>query len=180
MLTLSTIIAAFHCCRAEEYPPCKKEAKACIGIDLIGGLCFKAFRLSGSHCLHEHWTASAEVSIDFGALHHKEDTIWDEHRETIDNDIDNTRDKSHFRRPVHEINIGLTFWPASPFKGINLTIGGRMRDRSDPDITIGIGYSLKIVQGVYGMIAYNTGIIETKRTGRLTLEGIRAGINYIF
>ena len=55
-----------------------------------------------------------------------------------------------------------------------------MRDRSDPDITIGIGYSLKIVQGVYGMIAYNTGIIETKRTGRLTLEGIRAGINYIF
>ncbi len=180
MLTLSTIIAAFHCCHAESNPPCKKEVEACIGIDLLGGICFKSFRLSGSHCFHEHWTASAEVSIDIDALHHKEDTIWDEHRNSIDDSIEDNQARSHFRRPVHEINIGLTFWPASPFKGVHITIGGRMRDRSDPDITIGAGYSLKIVQGVYGLIAYNAGIIETKRTGRLTLDGIRAGINYIF
>ena len=114
------------------------------------------------------------------ALHHKENTIWNEHRDTIDGSPEIIQEQSYHRKSIQEINIGMVFWPKRSFDGVHIIIGGRIRDRNDPDIIIGAGYSLRIFRKIYGSIAYNAGIIETRKTGKLTFDGIRAGISYIF
>ena len=179
MLTISAILTLIPCCHAGTQAT-HKDAGACIGIDMISVPCFNTFRIHGAHCFHRHWTTSAEISINTEALYHKKKTIWNEHRDTIDDSREIIQEQSYLRKSIQEINIGMVFWPKRSFDGVHIIIGGRIRDRNDPDIIIGAGYSLRIFRKIYGCIAYNAGIIESRKAGKLSFEGIRAGINYIF
>ena len=179
MLSISAILTLIPCCFAGTKGT-DKDVKASVGIDVISCLCLKSFRLYGSHCFHKHWTTTAEISINMEALYHKEKTIWNEHRDTIDDSPEIIQEQSRLRKSTQEINIGMVFWPKRSFDGVHIIIGGRIRDRNDPDIIIGAGYSLKIFRKLYGCIAYNAGIIESRKAGKLSFDGIRAGLNYIF
>ena len=179
MLSISAILTLIPCCFAGTKGT-DKDVKASVGIDVISCLCLKSFRLNGSHCFHKHWTTTAEISVNIEALHHKRNTMWEEHRSSIDGSTETIQEQSDLKKSTQEINIGMVFWPKRSFDGVHIIIGGRIRDINDPDIIIGAGYSLKIFRKIYGSIAYNAGIIETRKTGKLTFDGIRAGISYIF
>ena len=178
MLTLSTIIAAFSYCHAST--PSTECKKACIGTDLTSSLCFEAIRIMAAYSFHKHWTASFDVKIDLNILYDTEDIIWNEHQNSLSDMSTIGSSQNEFKRDILETDLYLCFWPKKAFDGIQIIFGGRIRDRSNPDIIIGTGYSFEIMKNLYGSLAVHIAIKEAYRTRQFPFEGIRTGINYIF
>ena len=78
------------------------------------------------------------------------------------------------------ICIHADYWPRGTFNGLQLSIGGQVKVRGKPDITVGIGYSIRIFKGLGADIIYRCGIKEAHDIGKLPSDGIKAVLHYVF
>ena len=171
MAIVYTILACAAYCNGQKHH---------IGTDLVSGICSGTIELRVSHSFAPHWSAGADVCINLGTIIKTVNEVTQAHENALKDSgqtIGNVRKAKDFLR---EICIHTEYWPISPFNGPSVCIGGRIRDTGTPDMTVGAGYSFKIVKGLGADIRYMCGIIEACTTGKLPADGIKAGIYYVF
>ena len=171
MATVYTILACTLCCNGQKHY---------VGTDLISGLCFGTIQLKLSHGFAENWSAGADIGTSVLTYINNKDEINSSHEEMLTDSrdaIDNTREDE---LPPGFICIHADYWPYGTFNGLMLSVGGQIKERGKPDITIGIGYSMRIYKGLGADIIYRCGIKEMHTTGKLPSDGIKAGVYYVF
>lgn len=165
------ILACVICCNAQKHY---------IGIDIISGVCFETIQLKLSHGFDSHWSAGADVGVDLNPIIKTDNELSNFHNDALkdcDLGIEEVQNKERFLR---EISIHVEFWPERVFNGPLISFGGHIRDTGRPDMTIGVGYSFLISNGLGADIIYRCGLTETYSTGKLPSDGIKAGIYYVF
>ena len=167
MATVVTILTCVFCCNAQKHY---------VGTDIISGLCFETLQLRISHGFATHWSAGADVGINMNYIIKTDNKLTQAHEEALKDN--NTVPDS--RRIFREICIHVEYWPGSLYRGPLVSLGGQIRDNEDPDMTIGVGYSIRIAKGLGADIMYRCGIIEASSIGKLPSDGIKAGIYYVF
>jgi hypothetical protein len=171
MATVYSIFACVLCCNGQKHY---------VGTDIISGLCFGTVQLRLSHSFAANWSAGADIGTNILSYIKKEDETSRSHEETLTGSND-TMDKTlEDGLPPGFIGIHVDYWPSGTFNGLMLSIGGQIKERGEPDITVGIGYSIRIHKGLGADIIYRCGIKETHTTGKLPTDGIKAGVYYVF
>lgn len=171
MATVYTILACITYCNGQKHY---------VGTDIMSGIRDGSIRLKLSHGFASHWSAGAEVGIDISSILKATDKMTQTHDEalkTSDTGLENTQNTE---KCLREVCIHIDYWPKSPYNGLLLSLGGQVQDGHMPDMTIGIGYSFRIVKGLGADIVYRYGIIEAYTSGKLPADGIKAGIYYVF
>ena len=151
-----------------------------IGTDLLGCMCFETARISIDCGFAPRWSAGADACINMNVLKRHDDTLVSEHNEGL-----SVQEETEARTFLsgdcfQEIGFHIGYWPDETFKGCFISIGGKIQDRHGPDMTLGIGYSIRIWKGLAAEAAYRFGIREAYKEGRLPISGIKAGVYYVF
>lgn len=149
-----------------------------IGTDIVSGICFHTLRVGVAHGFRDNWSAGGELGLDLDVICRSADETEQSHREL-------TSDQSSgqavpFRQTFLDTYLHIDYWPQKVFRGPHLSFGGRLRDRSSPDITVGAGYCIRIWKGLGADISYTIGILETYKNKTLSYNNIKAGIHYVF
>ena len=161
---------------------CSAQARAqsnlAIGTDIISGLALNTLRIYGSHGFHNNCSATIEAGIYLGMMHNNSNILDKEHQDGIGN---LTTPESHgLRKNFSTLCVHLDYWPQKTYRGPHIFLGGLLRDRTGPDILIGLGYCIPVWKGLGIDLKYQIGIIETYNTDSLPTEGIRGGFHYVF
>ena len=151
-----------------------------IGTDLLGSICFETAGINLDCGFAPRWSAGADASIDLKVIKKPDDTLTAEHMESLSPHEQEERKTVLVRDRFQEIGFHIGYWPNEIFKGSFISVGGKIKDRHGPDMTLGIGYSFRIWKGLAAEAAYRFGIIEAYKKGRLPISGIKAGIYYVF
>ena len=149
-----------------------------IGTDIISELAFRTVRIYSSYGFHHNWSATIEAGLDLGIMHNNIDLLNKEHGEAIGNF--SVEGKNEFRKDFSTLCMHLDFWPQKTHKGPCIFFGGLIRDRTGPDILMGLGYHIPIWKGLGIDLRYQIGIIDTYKTNYLPIEGLRGGFHYVF
>ena len=171
MAIVYTLLACAFCCNGQKH---------CIGTDIISGLCFETIQLRLSHGFASHWSAGADIGINIASVMKTGNELTDSHDEELkDSDLGiETTQKSRVK--YRETCIHIEYWPQGLYTGPLISLGGLIKDREIPDITLGVGYSFRIIRGLGADIMYRCGIRGMYLTGKLPSDGIKAGIYYVF
>ena len=171
MAIIFTIPASVFCCNGQ---------KNYVGADIISSLCFQTIQLRISHGFASHWSAGADVGINMNYIMKQGNKLTQAHEDALKDSNSNDLDAHDNRKIFRDISIHIEYWPGNLYNGPLISLGGQLRDNDMPDMTIGVGYSFKIVKGLGADIMYRCGIIEASKIGSLPSDGIKAGIYYAF
>ena len=171
MATVYTILACAFCCNGQKHY---------IGTDIISGLCFETIQFRLSHGFTSHWSAGADIGINLASVIMTDNKLSQAHDDAL-KDSDLSIEAAHKNGwQFRAICIHMEYWPKSLYVGPLISLGGQIRDRGIPDITLGVGYSFRIVKGLGIYTMYRCGIREVYVTEKLPSDGIKAGIYYAF
>lgn len=154
------------------------QTKLTIGTDIISGLAFRTIEIYGSYGFHPNWSAAIEAGLDIGMMHNNTSVLDKEHSEAISKLT--AKESNEFRKDFSTLSMHLDFWPQKTHKGLCISLGGLLRDRTGPDILMGLGYYIPIWKGLGINLRYQIGIIETYKTDNLPTDGIKGGFHYVF
>jgi len=156
---------------------CFGQERRIIGTDLVALGCKGQAKIFGGYALGRNWSAEAEVSLNIKSmsdmLSEREEKHW---KELYGHESQNAA----LREDFAQCAVAFCFWPQSCYNGAMLGIGGEIRDRSGPDLTVGIGYYCKIRKGLRIGFVYRTRMLENINNGKISLEGINIDIGYAF
>ena len=150
------------------------QAQTSIGLDLSSFL-YKEMNIAIEHKISEHWSASASGGINLKVLKRH---ITDEEAEHDSNFPHNALPSE--RSYTHRTNAKIHYWTKRVYSGAFLSIGGEWRSDSGLDANIGLGYMLPIWNGLSGVVLYDTGIIRSSLSGKLSPDDLKIGICLIF
>ena len=171
MATVYTILACTLCCNGQKYY---------VGTDMISCLCFGTVQIRLSHSFADNWSAGADIGTCFLTYMNNKDEISRSHDDLLNSHSDTDDRTQEGGSSPGFICIHADYWPSGTYNGLLLSVGGQIKDRGTPDITVGIGYSIRIFKGLGADIIYRFGINEVHTTGKLPSDGIKAGIHYVF
>ncbi len=156
---------------------CFGQERKIVGTDLAALLCKGQAMIFGGYALGQNWSAEAEVSLNIkylsDILSDLEESHW---KELYGYESPEVKLKEDFAQCA----VSFCFWPRSCHDGAMLSIGGEIRDRKGPDLTVGIGYYCKIWKGLRIGVIYRTRMLENINNGKLSLEGININLGYAF
>ena len=150
------------------------QAQPSIGLDL-SSLLYKEANIAIEYTISEHWSTSASGGLNLKVLKRQ---VTNEEVEHDSNFLHNTLPSE--RSYTHRANANIRYWPQRAYSGIFLSLGGEFRSNTGIDANIGVGYMFAIWKGLYGAIIYDTGIIRSSISEKLSLEDLKIGIHWIF
>lgn len=156
----------------------RAQSRISVGTDIMTGLTSGTIQIHGSYGFHHNWSAAIEAGVNVTAMHEAEDVLSKEHREALGKDM--TEESDGFRRDFTTLSLHIDYWTQNTHRGLCFSMGGHLRDRSGPDLTIGMGYYIPIWRGLGINLRYQIGIIETYKNAKLPVDGIRGGLHYVF
>lgn len=168
--TVYTVIACTICCNGQKHY---------VGTDMISGLCFKTIQLRISHAFSTHWSVGADVGINLNIIRKTTNELTQAHEDALNNEDSSTAFQTDGRF-FRQVCVHIEYWPERPYRGLLISLGGLIRDMEIPDMTIGIGYSFRIIKGLGADIMYRCGVTEAHIIGKLPSDGIKLGIYYVF
>ena len=155
-----------------------RKTQTQIGTDIVSCISSQMIRIGFGHSFGDKWSIDTEVGLKLLSMKRTDEetqTHWDDiGRESL------TETRSTFREIFQEMSLHIRYWPQKAYKGIFISVGGKIPDRYIPDICIGLGYQFPILRNTHASIAFQRGIIETMRKNTSISDGLRIGINYIF
>lgn len=149
-------------------------AQPSLGLD-IGSLLYKEANIAIEYRIAEHWSISTSGGMNLKVLKR---LATDEETEHDSNFHNNTLPQE--RTYAHRANASIRYWTKKVYSGMFLSLGGEYRSDYGLDANIGIGYMFSIWEGLSGVILYDTGIIRSNLSERLSLEDLKIGICWIF
>ena len=150
------------------------RAQTSISLDL-SSLLYKEMNIAIEYKISEHWSTSASGGLNLKALKRP---ITDEEAEHDSNFPLNTLPSE--RSYTHRTNANVRYWADRVYSGLFLSLGGEYRSNSGVDANIGIGYMFPIWKGLSGTVIYDTGVIRSSVSERLSLEDLKIGVHWIF
>ncbi len=140
----------------------RREAGASISADLAAAVTDMAVRLEFSHSFTKHWSVqgSAEVQIPWKGP------------SPAGNESGN--------RIRPEFTAGMRFWPEGFAEGSYLGVNCCHGVETGTDLTIGGGYSIRIMNHLGLCLGYELKILDSIQKGRFGAEGIRINLTYYF
>ena len=159
--------------------PGMAQSRILVGTDVISGLASRTIQIHGSYGFHHNWSAEIEAGVNVTAMHEATDILSKEHGEALGNDMAEEI-SDEFRRDFTTLAIHIDYWTQKAHRGLCFSMGGCIRDRTGPDMNIGMGYYIPIWRGLGIDLRYQIGIIETYKNAKLPVEGIRGGLHYVF
>ena len=150
------------------------QAQTSIGLNLSSFL-YKEMNIAIEHKISEHWSASASGGINLKVLKRH---ITDEEAEHDSNFPHNALPSE--RSYTHRTNAKIHYWTKKVYSGAFVSIGGEWRSDSGLDANIGLGYMFPIWNGLSGVVLYDTGIIRSSLSGKLSPDDFKIGICWIF
>lgn len=150
------------------------HAQTSIGLDLSSVL-YKEMNIAIGYKISEHWSASASGGINLKVLKRH---ITDEEAEHDSNFPHNALPSE--RSYTHRTNANIRYWIKEVYSGVFLSLGGEWRSDSGLDANIGFGYMFPIWKGLNGTVIYDTGIIRSSISEKLSLDDLKIGICWIF
>lgn len=166
LMTISALVIACSCCA---------QGKRCIGLDISSGIVYGKASLNAGYSFSERWSAETVMTINAVRLSDGPDSIEREHWSDLYGPIRQFSDSD-----LTEISFSICFWPKNAFEGTTMSIGGKISDRSGPDLIAGAGYYCRIWKGIRAAVMYQVGLIECMNKGFKPSEGIKIGISYAF
>ena len=168
---MTAALAIFMC------SACCHGQRSFVGVDILSGVCMKTIHFDIAHKITERWSAGGDIGINTKAARMDQKSIESEHLENI---TSSTVKSSGFRDSFQEFCIHIDYWPQRTYEGTHISIGGCIKDRKGPDLTLGLGYFIHIWKGIGVELTYRCGIMETFHEGKLPAKGIKASICYVF
>ena len=150
-----------------------------VGSDLLSGLCFKSANISTSYSFAQKWSAGADIEMNLKTIIRQQEDIVSDHLK----DLSITEESTHMNRSIEsfqKVSIYIDYWLEDTFKGAYIRLGGDIRDREGPDMTIGVGYTMRIWKGLGIETGYNLGVIDALNKQKLSADGLKAGFYYVF
>lgn len=150
------------------------QAQTSIGLDL-SSLLYKEMNIAIEYKISEHWSTSASGGINLKVLKRH---ITDEEAEHDSNFHHNALPSE--RPYTHRTKANIRYWTKRVYSGAFLSLGGEWRSDSGLDANIGLGYVFPIWKGLSGVVIYDTGIIRSSISGKLSPDDLKIGICWIF
>lgn len=174
------MLTDIHSCSENEMIESHTEITTGFGIDIISTIFLSTARVSATHKIGRKWSVAFESGINFGLLTRGPDEIELKHRNALNYISEMTDESQDMKINFQDLSASLGYWPTAVFEGPCIYFGGRIRDLNELDMTIGIGYTFDIIKRVKVTLAYHLGINESIITKRISNDGIRLSINYLF
>ena len=149
-------------------------AQPAIGLD-ISSLLYREVNITIEYKISEHWSTSTSGGMNLKVLKRQ---VTDEETEHDSNFHQNVLPPE--RTYTHRANASIRYWTKKVYSGPFLSVGGEYRSDCGLDANIGIGYMFSIWKGLSGVILYDTGIIRSSISDRLSLEDMKIGVCWIF
>ena len=150
-----------------------------VRIEIASAISTGVLRMEFGHQICKQWCISAEAGMNISRFINSQDNETLTHWNTL-SDSNSSGGQGKLKEDFTEISIYAQYWPEQIHCGPMFCLGGAMRDRSGADIVARIGYSFKIWNGIRADLAYNLYIIESTKTSKVPLSGIRIGLSYVF
>ena len=150
------------------------QAQPSIGLNL-SSLLYKEMNIAIEYKISEHWSISASEGLSLKALK----------RQTTNEEVEHDSNFHHNTLPserayTHRGTASLRYWAKKVYSGAFVSVGGEYRSDCGLDANFGIGYMLPIWKGLSGTILYDTGIIRSNISEKLSIEDLKIGICWIF
>ena len=166
---LTLLMAGIHICSGQD--------KIILGTDPGSIMCFKELRMETGYAFSSRWSANAELSINIKgsskSRNNEEVLHWKEL-------YDRYEDVKTFREDFITTDISFCYWPGSVYSGPVLCVGGCVKDRTGPDLSIGAGYYCRIWKGLRAGLSYRIRLAESIKNGKPSEKGIKLTLGYVF
>lgn len=150
-----------------------------VRLEIASAISTRTIRMTFCHQIADKWSIATEAGMNLNKLIKGKDHETVTHWNTLSG-TDSTGSPHKFRDNFTEVSICAQYWPAEPYHGPVFCVGGVVKDRSGADITASLGYTFDIWDGIRADLMYHAYIIESIKTYKLSLGGIRIGISYVF
>ena len=155
------------------------QHRSVIRAEIAAPLCTRTLRASFGHQIDKNWSISAEMGINMKRLIKATEDETLTHWNTLSVPY-STGSEREFRDNLTEVCLHAQYWPYQAYDGPMFSMGGAVKDRKQPDIITGCGYSFHIWKGLRADLQYQIYIIESIKTLKISPDGIRIGISYVF
>ena len=161
-----------------QYTSCANiRRESHIGTDPISAICFGQVRIYAGHAIGKNWSADTGICLNLKRLTSGRSSMEKRHWNTL---YGYETEVKKLRENLIISNVSFSFWPEKPYSGAVFSIGGRIADRTHPDMTAGIGYFCTICKGLRIGIEYRLRICECLEKRELPTDGLKASIGYAF
>lgn len=159
---------------------CSYGQKYYVGTDIVGPLCFGNIQFNIAHAFAPRWTAGAEIGLNINTMVDYYNELEKEHMEALGQDIGIWTQTPERISEFQNICAYFCYWPKEAFHGPSIRFGCQTKDTKRPDLMLGVGYSFALFNGIGAEIIYQCGIRDTYEKGKLRINGIKAGLFYVF
>ena len=156
---------------------CQKQNA--VRVELGSTIASQTIRIGFGHQIADRWSIAVETGMNIKRLinskDHETSTHWNDLSYT---DLQGYQRK--FRDDFTEISFYAQYWPCKIYNGPVFSAGSILKDRSGADIIASIGYVCQIYGNIKADLSYNLYLIESLQSTKISPNGIRIGISYVF
>lgn len=157
---------------------CAGRHKCVVGTDIASAISKGIISVYAGHSFSRNWSAEVEIGINAARLTKGPDNDTKVHWEELYGTEASIRKLCE--KHLVESGISFLFWPSMPYKGVVISIGCSIKDRSRPDITVAAGYYCRIWKGITAVIMYKRGIMESISNDSMHEKHFKIGVSYVF
>lgn len=151
------------------------HAKSTFGIDICAALKHGNVKIHAGHRIKDRWSAGGWFAIRLYRRTEEEEEIM--HRDEFS---DGVKESTSDTGISHTGGLYVRFWPSETYDGMFLSTGVITDGKGRDDVSLGIGYNMKIWKRIRASIGFEMNIIESFRTQKFKGEGSGLCICYIF
>lgn len=159
---------------------CGYSQERYVGTDIVGAVCFGSLQLNLAYAFAPQWSAGADLGLNISTIINYNDELEKEHRESLGLDLGILSQGTQQTTGLQNICIHLCYWPIVTFCGPSIRLGCQVKGIDWPDMMLGLGYSFRLLDGLGAEIIYQCGIREIYTKDKLQINGIKAGLYYVF
>ena len=152
---------------------CWSQDRACMaGIELTSFL-RGAVRVGISYSFDRHWSLGGEVCVTYKRLTEGKSELEKEHDGEFSSGYE-VQAESYLQSGA----LMLSYWPASAFNGLHMSVG--IRSDEITDVVTEAGYALTLWKDICISISLCVPVIRSIKEERIGADNIKIGINYRF
>lgn len=148
--------------------------RGCIGVDVTAALCNGCAGVNIAHAFSDRWSAGAEAY--FGIVPVKSTVVseYDIHESEFDGM------RGMVIKDVPELRLYVAYWLSRPFQGAYLSSGILCSGQRIPEMIVGAGYSVRILDRLGVSLGGNIRIYESRVSGTVCTDGMEVALDYYF
>lgn len=151
------------------------KMKSMIGTDIASAVKSGRLKIFYSHQICSRWSAGGWAAFrpDIG----RADAEEDEHRsEFSDSTMDDIPEDIRWKK----VGLDFRFWPSEAYDGAFISTGAAVDEEGNGDISLGIGYNMKIWKGMTVNVHFEMNVTDSFITQEFKGEGSGLCICLVF